>query len=664
MGSREGSSFEYSADNCGHIVDQAIAFNQAPRESEAEGVVKDMRNRYQNRADRAGAADDKQNNPLIAIPASPGSGKSTFIVQFPASAAYNQYLKDTDRSAAIVSTLTFNSGMDKNIKINDVGRRIMFGGMRAMLGSELFPMKWRAFLEKFKAQNIPACDAVDMLRHLFGLDRPVLLLVDELSKAVNDKEVMGELGTVLAQDGNCDVVVTSLSPAYVFGLLSGSQRPITYIPMSPLLSTTAGLSVGAKECTRWADRVNVAAGGVSNPFKLNILKHAYLLASGHPRSLEYLIKSYEEFEGEVMGGIVSKTKDGPLESLTFEVAEKLEGRVPPVEDMTAKQLEDFVFTAPTFFSVENEQFRKFLEKGTIFLYRKERSGGGDKFITAVQARSFLPEVVGRVGILRLGSEETPRIREAAKLLQNLKYEPIATWRERFVDTTIACRSYSDTSIEDLFGLPSGALGAHGFLGGRWDIGVDRLDLKDTPRASPNKLTVPQLNQPGCDSRVHLNEAGRGPLERPMRFYIQAKIQKPGKESTKGVWNEIIAKMVVHNLLDHMELSPSVAAADVFMVLYNWAETGEEMVGDVDRDNVTMQALKKVETLSKKRLNEIVVRGSSVEDFSNLVQLYLSQHWGNVQMVGRERLQTWLLPTLVPFPHLFTGMGIGLDPDAE
>ena len=125
----------------------------------------------------------------------------------------------------------------------------------------------------------------------------------------------------------------------------------------------------------------------------------------------------------------------------------------------------------------------------------------------------------------------------------------------------------------------------------------------------------------------------------MRFYIQAKIQKPGKESAEGVWNEILAKMVVHNLLDHMELSPSVAAADaslseVFMVLYNWDEAGEEMIGAVDRGNVTTQALKKIKelTLSEKQLKMIKkkLKGSNVKDISDLVQLYLSQHWGNVQ----------------------------------
>ena len=75
-------------------------------------------------------------------------------------------------------------------------------------------------------------------------------------------------------------------------------------------------------------------------------------------------------------------------------------------------------------------------------------------------------------------------------------------------------------------------------------------------------------------------------------------------------------------------------------------------------------MKKIETLTKEQLRMIQVLGYNVKDISDLVERYLSQHWDNVQMVGRESLQPWLLPTLLLFPVLFTGIGIGLDPDAE
>jgi len=190
--------------------------------------------------------------------------------------------------------------------------------------------------------------------------------------------------------------------------------------------------------------------------------------------------------------IVSEIKYGTLQSLTIEVARQVEGRDVSVGDMSAKQLEDFVFTAPRCFSVADTQFRELLEKGTIFIHSKESSGGEDEFTTAVQARSFLTKVVGRNDFLTLGSKRTPRIREAGKLLRNLHNEPLAIWWKRFVDTTIACRSYSRSSIEDLFGLPR-ALGAHGSLISSWNIGVDRLDLEDTPRASPRGKRMSKLS---------------------------------------------------------------------------------------------------------------------------------------------------------------------------
>jgi hypothetical protein len=361
LNSLEGSSIEYSAYNCGHVVDQGIAFNAASRESEAGDLAKAMRSRYHQRANSSAKA-DKKNNPLITLSSSPGSGKSTCVVHFPESAAYQQYLKDTSRPAAIVSTLTFNSGMSPPGKEDTLGLRIIFGGMRAMLGLKLFPEEWDAFREKFKAQteDLKAKDAVGLLRRLFGPDRPVLLLVDELSKAVKDKDVMGELGVVLDLDGDCDMVVTSLSPAYIFALLTGSQRLIIYIPMVPLQSTTAGLSVGATECGQWANRINDTVGGVSNQFKLNVLNEAYLLMSGHPRSLQYMIKYFKEFDEKgFMGSIISKVKSkSSVQSLIFEIARQVVGTIPPVDGMTAEQLEEFVFTIPMRGTVKNPQFRE------------------------------------------------------------------------------------------------------------------------------------------------------------------------------------------------------------------------------------------------------------------------------------------------------------------
>jgi hypothetical protein len=87
------------------------------------------------------------------------------------------------------------------------------------------------------------------------------------------------------------------------------------------------------------------------------------------------------------------------------------------------------------------------------------------------------------------------------------------------------------------------------------------------------------------------------------------------------------------------------------------------MADVDKDNVKIQALKKIETLSKEQQKMIKVRDTNIKDISNWVHRYLSLHWDNVHKVGRERFQPLFAAytALLPFPVLFTGIGIDLDP---
>jgi hypothetical protein len=69
---------------------------------------------------------------LIAIPGSPGSpgiGKSSFLANFPASEAYQNYTRDV---RVIVSALTFNSAMSQ--KYNRLGLRVIYGAIQSMCG--------------------------------------------------------------------------------------------------------------------------------------------------------------------------------------------------------------------------------------------------------------------------------------------------------------------------------------------------------------------------------------------------------------------------------------------------------------------------------------------------------------------------------------------------
>lgn len=96
-----------------------------------------------------------------------------------------------------------------------LGMRIIFGAIHAMGLSE--EIKWQDFSEN--VEDTSANKAVKFLRSVFGSERPVLLLVDELGKAEDDKDVMKQLGEVSDFDGNTHVLVSSLSPGYIYDLV-------------------------------------------------------------------------------------------------------------------------------------------------------------------------------------------------------------------------------------------------------------------------------------------------------------------------------------------------------------------------------------------------------------------------------------------------------------
>ena len=118
--------------------------------------------------------------------------------------------------------------------------------------------------------------------------RPMLIGVDEISKSKNDKVVMKQLGAVLDKFKDVDVIVSSLSPAYVENLVTDSQRPVDYVVLPPLLDAKLGM----KECVEWTEMITKSAYTKKEDvdvFKLNILRNAYLLFSGHPRSIQKML---------------------------------------------------------------------------------------------------------------------------------------------------------------------------------------------------------------------------------------------------------------------------------------------------------------------------------------------------------------------------------------
>ena len=280
-----GESFVYSADYCrgGHIVEESFEF--IPREEEEKNIVGHFEYRKMR---RQRGKTDKIVNALITTVASPGFGKSTLLVHLPLSKSYRNYINNT---SPIVSTLSFNSGM--GFETPDVfSLRILYGASQAMGLFENNQQTWFSFQKKWNYIDLTTIDAINILEKLFGFQRPIIILVDELSKAKNDKLIMPQLGSILDAKENCDLVVSSLSPQYIDELLTGSQRRINYVPLKLLLNE----NLGKQECLNWANTLITFAGGeniVFDSIKKNALKNSYLLLSVHPRSLQYMVELFK-----------------------------------------------------------------------------------------------------------------------------------------------------------------------------------------------------------------------------------------------------------------------------------------------------------------------------------------------------------------------------------
>jgi hypothetical protein len=313
----QGEDLKYSPDSSlgGHI-ETAQAFKFVDRPKVNASIVNKMKERRKQHKKKPGSVGDKSNNLLIALPASPGSGKSAMLANFPASDEWLEFCEGQE-DQPIVSTLTWNSDMTGGCA--SLGLRILYGAMRSH-GFTEDPWKlWeKEMLNKEpEAHKLQAYEAASLLRNLLGESRPVLILVDELSKTdeyprpsayvtgdstkLSTSEIVArEIGEFLdtsffvvdEESGETKyvpnlAVISSLSPDFIKQLYSTSQRPVQYVPLPPLLD--ANLAADVTE--DWAKGIRAKAGGKVDKFALNALKSLHLLMSGHPRSLQYLRNS-------------------------------------------------------------------------------------------------------------------------------------------------------------------------------------------------------------------------------------------------------------------------------------------------------------------------------------------------------------------------------------
>eukprot|EP01041_Mallomonas_annulata_P007129 gene7129-14502_t len=315
----EGVNYHYSSLKAygGHIVKEKLTF--IPREKEANEIVECMRTRRNIHIADIVGGNDKVSNLLIAIPGCLGMGKSTFLYHFPDSNAYKEYIND---SSPIVSIITFSNGMGSK-GVDAIGLRIIYGAIVSMGLMKASSYPWITFYDNF-ISSLPSTyeeilQSFDILTDLFGKHRRMLILVDELAKSSDmndrdtDKAISIKLGSMLNCFADIDIVVSSLSPAYIQNLAIVSQRKVNYVILESMIDTELG----------------------------------------HPRSIEGMIDYFNDARNE-------PTWTG-LENSAYTVLLKLVEIFPIytncyIDDADAFELEMCIFNTPPNFATSNQIF--------------------------------------------------------------------------------------------------------------------------------------------------------------------------------------------------------------------------------------------------------------------------------------------------------------------
>jgi hypothetical protein len=92
-------------------------------------------------------------------------------------------------------------------------------------------------------------------------------------------------------------------------------------------------------------------------YKINLLRNAYLLISGHPRSIEYMIEMFREIDwNDFVTFVQTKSLPQIFEKLCSEFGSQLS-----YDNYSSEILEKFIFSSPCITSSEDSDFRELVE---------------------------------------------------------------------------------------------------------------------------------------------------------------------------------------------------------------------------------------------------------------------------------------------------------------
>jgi hypothetical protein len=663
----------------GFFVTERIPYEPDIREKSMERVVHHLRVRQQERATAGFLATDKACNPLIAVAGSSGVGKSTFLAHLAESKAYVRYCG----ASSIVAPITFNTGMGSGPVA--VGLRILFGAGKAMGYFNDASLTWPTFQRLTKtARYLTAKSAVEVLKKLYGSGRRVLILVDELAKACEvvenggsvaadaDARVMSQLGVVLDNCGDVDIVVSALSPPYISALvMKSSRRVVLYEPMEPLYNLVSG----SEACERWA--ANMLQDKIVDAHVERVFQRATRLASGHARSLEFMLTAFKTpGSGLYPAGVPSDSFvdfSRALRWLVGAVMEVCGTQLPP-----AQCIEEFVLRVEPVTIAAQEVVRKHIEEGSIFLQRRAGDASSGRCYLASPLSSLLSLILSPDKVLSeyQDLQSRPRLATFKRLLWGAG--SLSELWERSIDASILVRSVSTSSA-----LPSRSGGQVADLGEVFAVpGLQGLYIPMAvgPAANPapgvhylNKhlvLTVPPEQQRGYDSKYTAACADG----RTLLIATQAKVDNSSKISPAtyaSKMSKIYARTVVNTVVELApELERTQKLRDLHVVFYNHAAPDAHL----DWGAIAIAASTYLDN-QVRRASEVSEQSagcSTASSYNELGAANAKSNFGdaavvskaraffalhlktNVHLVPHSDLVKWLIPSLVNLPSLAAG----------
>lgn len=624
---------------------------------------------------------DKAHNSLVTLPGVPGAGKSTFMAHFGFSEPYLKYAAHWGSNLQpLVSLFTYNSGMEGGNVGSAPGLRLVYGALHSSCGCR---QSWVEFSNSHAGlYNMTASEAVTILRDVFGKERRILICVDELNKVdqvqelnpkMNAEYVLSQLCSVLSTDGKADLLVSALNPHYIDNLLTGSQRSIKYVPITPLRARQleGTFRQSGVELVR---QVREEVGLPLNIFSERILRNVHQFASGHPRTLEKLKDDFES--GAVLQAVKGFWEENDLNNPNVMLHDLT--RLGPLAmystPPTSREECEYILSMHRGYVADDALFRLMLESKKCFIFGPGQVDGSFRITTSLASFFKMVKSFQDKDNCELGP-----VSRAAKLLFSPTTEELSELWERAHGLSVVSRVHHlretarGKSVQPLLawvcGVPGASLRCRIIL--ERDIEVIVAQSGTDIQWKQNTLYISPRRHPGSDLALCL----LGTDGRRLWSYEEVKITASSKNTSTA---EIMADKLPKVLVDHLQRAQILDQPlddqmenlqNVYFVLSRY---GCEMQDSMDilRDEVVRrleqreknctkrEQLLKEQYMHEKEKDKQELRVRQERQACKLALGYIKRYWhDHVALQSTAQMEVTMVPATLPLAQLVQDISI-------